>query len=111
MQPNKELALRVLQYILDHPEEWIQDIYFCDTAACFAGRTLLLQGYRLHNALMASKDEVTAHIAHLAARELGIPTRNLLFSCFNSLSDLRYLVASIFDAPEALTLQPSRSAR
>lgn len=44
--PNVELLDRTLQYIEDHPEEWNQGEWVCNTAACFAGNALLLQGLR-----------------------------------------------------------------
>jgi hypothetical protein len=37
-----DLAYATLDYIRDHPEEWDQSHYYCGTAACFAGRALLI---------------------------------------------------------------------
>jgi hypothetical protein len=43
--PNIELLEKVLSYIEDHPQEWHQETWACNTAACFAGHTLLLNGF------------------------------------------------------------------
>jgi hypothetical protein len=42
---NVELLTRTIQYIKNHPEEWDQSTFICDTAACFAGRAALLSGW------------------------------------------------------------------
>jgi len=41
---GEELAYATLDYIREHPEEWDQDYYICETSACFAGRACLLAG-------------------------------------------------------------------
>ena len=44
---NDELIGKVLNHIELHPEEWDQGAWFCGTTACFAGRALLMSGYRI----------------------------------------------------------------
>lgn len=39
---NDDLAYQALDFIREHPEEWSQRFYFCETTACYAGRVLLL---------------------------------------------------------------------
>jgi hypothetical protein len=40
---NDDLAYQTLDYIREHPEEWNQEVYFCGTTACFAGRAIILE--------------------------------------------------------------------
>jgi hypothetical protein len=42
MEKNTELAYKTLDYIREHPEEWSQRTWVCETAACFAGRAVLI---------------------------------------------------------------------
>lgn len=39
-----DLAYATLDYIREHPEEWDQRFYFCESQACFAGRAIILAG-------------------------------------------------------------------
>jgi hypothetical protein len=36
-----------MTHIIDHPEEWNQAHWVCGSAACYAGRTLLNEGYEV----------------------------------------------------------------
>lgn len=47
MERNNELIDKVLSYLKDHPQEWLQDSWVtdCGTQACFAGHAMLLSGY------------------------------------------------------------------
>jgi hypothetical protein len=49
MAVNKELVEKVLDHLREHPQEWDQDQWFCETTACFGGRALLMSGYRMIN--------------------------------------------------------------
>ena len=42
---NRELALKTLDYIREHPETWDQGDYVCGAKACFFGRAALLAGW------------------------------------------------------------------
>lgn len=42
---NKDLLRKTLSYIEEHPSEWDQQRWVCDTVACFAGRACLLSDY------------------------------------------------------------------
>lgn len=42
---NVERLRRTMSHIMENPWEWEQDSWVCDTKACFAGRTCLLEGY------------------------------------------------------------------
>jgi hypothetical protein len=44
--PNVELLDKTLAYIEEHPKEWQQGSWVCETAACFAGNALLLSGLK-----------------------------------------------------------------
>lgn len=58
---NKELLLKTLQYIKDHPEEHDQNRWFkrtpCGTTACVAGTAAILSGYRPYGWIPRYDDE------------------------------------------------------
>jgi hypothetical protein len=59
--PNVSLLRKTVEHITAHPEAWDQYVYICGTAACFAGRAVLIDGGRV----VLAKNGVP----YLAARE------------------------------------------
>jgi hypothetical protein len=105
MTPNAPLLLKTLHHIEAHPEEWNQEIWLCDTTACFAGRAALLDGAEPIGRvdLLARPDDPQQHIYYFAddlrvvtvrdraRRILGLTKRQAgaLFDSSNTLDDLR----------------------
>jgi len=102
--PNAVLAYETLDYIEANPKEWNQDVWFCGTAACFAGRATLLHGDKRAPGLDAvdvipTEDQRRRVYVRTRARQLlGINHSDAddLFDPFNGLEDLRELVKEIF---------------
>ena len=44
--PDIEKLQRTVQFIKDHPEKHQQEVWSCDTGACFAGWAVLLHGWQ-----------------------------------------------------------------
>lgn len=104
---NTELLEKVMQYILDHPEEHDQSQWFCGTTACFAGHTALLSGYRLPHplgqneaiAVVVDKDGKRHYVDDLAIELLGLTCDqgNLLFGASNNLEQLQLTVRGLIN--------------
>jgi len=102
--PNAKLAYQTLDYIEAHPDEWDQDVWFCGTAACFAGRATLLHGDKREpgldpvDVIPIEDQSQRVYVKTRARRLLGINyiDADYLFDACNTLEDLRELVAEIF---------------
>lgn len=118
---NATLAYRVLDRIEADPHAWDQTHWIkrtaCGTAACFAGRTVLLSGYEPVFSIsdppveeaptVRDSDGNRIAVPYLAERLLGKRYRNFidedaepdeedLFAAYNTIDDLRRIVAAIF---------------
>jgi hypothetical protein len=113
----------VMQYIGDHPEEWDQEMWWCESTACFAGHVAARNGchlnvtsphpYRLRSVMTHSPcyprltplyDQVVDDPARkpITVREyardvLGLTDEeaDLLFSGSNELEDLQHIVKGL----------------
>ena len=101
--PNAPLLLKTLAYIETHPEEWDQTVWFCGSAACFAGHAVLLDGGKVSNDrwLLPREDDPPAdrwdardgevYVELRARRILGLTEEQAerLFASYNTLDELR----------------------
>lgn len=116
---NVEPLARVLAHIEAHPETWHQAEWRCGSSMCFAGWTCELSGGRWvngpnswHSDLLFAEfaesveghAEFTAHEGHVvvtaherAQRLLGLgeDQADALFSAYNTIDDLRAIVAQL----------------
>lgn len=118
---NVELLEKTLGHIEEHPEEWNQNSWVCETAACFAGNALLLEGLervystdmicgcgcgevvghhpspQLNVSLLKTKDGESYNIRQLATCVLGLTEDEArdLFCGSNSMKTLRWRVAEL----------------
>jgi len=64
-----DLAYATLDHIREHPEAWRQEIWYCTTQACFAGRAILLahgeDEYRYQIGLPRNSETIQAYAAGL----------------------------------------------
>jgi hypothetical protein len=121
MEPNAELAYRVLDQIDAHPELWDQGWFFtmtdCGTTACFAGWTCLLSGempdYERQGFIGLDGDEAywlaSGERADVRALELlGLTNGFRLFASGNTRADLQLCVEELFGPrPDSM---PERTA-
>jgi hypothetical protein len=95
-----------LGYIEAHPEEWDQKNWFCETAACFAGITVIRHGWQPVNWYHLPSGKVTSEIhrdgeegyASVVASQILDLTHNqacALFVCDNTLDDLKQAIKAI----------------
>lgn len=123
MTINVPLLRKTLEYIEAHPEEWVQCNWrtlvqrttFCGTAYCFAGTAANLNGAEWRNpaptsgqdnydhAHMIVTPERSVAIGEYARDILGLNDNQafLLFGEFNTLADLRRIVAGLIAEAEA----------
>jgi hypothetical protein len=104
MPVNVELLERTLTYIRDHPEEWDQGHWICNTTACFAGHAILLDGVEITNRLpsnwgMYSTRSGEIDVSVSAEQRLGLTRQqaNTLFWCKNRLDDLERIAKDIIN--------------
>jgi hypothetical protein len=115
-KPNVELLKRTLAHIEAHPGEWDQKYYRCGTGTCFAGHAALLAGGQWafesdHDEHMVADDaddpmyvfDGEIHVSNRAERVLGLasPQADELFESYNSLDDLRRIIARLCESAEA----------
>jgi hypothetical protein len=121
--PNIELLQKTLAHIEAHPETWDQELWVndCGTTACFAGHAVQLAGYELisYTDYLSSEIEFTdyvemdslpeditaqlnndyprVHVQDVARIVLGLSPGQAanLFRTFNTMPDLRRLVAEL----------------
>lgn len=98
--PNVELLQQVMQHIKDHPEQHDQQIVVCGTAACFAGRAMLLSDWSSHRIACSSIPE--------CAQLLGLTTiqAQKLFRYDNTRPMLELMVKDLINGEE---LRPTYS--
>lgn len=106
-----------MTHIIDHPEEWNQEKWVCGSAACFAGRGLLNNGYQVFYDSMqdrnfASKGGTSADVADAAAALYGITQLDakILFSPNNTLDALQEMVKDLANGEELAKHWTYRSA-
>lgn len=113
---NDVLIDQVLGFIEQNPQEWEQGVWFCDTAACFAGHALLLSGYRIidttvekaknahllswidHFEMVNPDNDIVSEYGDLAQKLLGIRVdqANDLFSDdIHGIEELRQVIDDI----------------
>jgi hypothetical protein len=100
--PNLDLLDAVMDHIDQHPEEWNQGAWFCGTAACFAGHSVLMNGWGVvYDWGMVEKDGERAGVERLARRLLGLTDEQAdrLFDPGNTLDDLHSMVKQLHGAP------------
>jgi hypothetical protein len=124
-KPNAELLEQVMQYIEDHPEQWDQSDWVCETAGCFAGNALLLSGFErvygdyygrytkrgerpdreavlMRDRLFSPAGE-TRYVEQTAACALGLQgSQKRLFTGNNCIHTLRKLVERLKADPEVV---------
>lgn len=116
--PNVPLLTATMQHIETHPEEWNQHRWRCGTAACYAGRAVLLDGGTWDTDADSADPYLVArdtdpvvetwpslngsghrviHVNDRARHILGLTNEqaNNLFYSANTLDDLRAQVAAI----------------
>ena len=80
-----DLAYATLDYIREHPEEWDQDSYFGGATACFAGRAVLLAGFKAHARhpgihaaeLLGWTDVQAEYVFHCFTTDFGVLERHV----------------------------------
>lgn len=60
--PNTDALVDTLEYVLIHPEEWNQGMWYCGTAYCYAGHAVV----HTFGASVTRDDMVTLTAAHAA---------------------------------------------
>lgn len=98
---------RVVDHIETHPEGWDQGQWVCDTAACIAGRTALMDGWQPYYSgsivtpatNLVIKDGVVREVAVVARKLLGLDWdfANELFHPTNDLDDIQRLRAQLHE--------------
>lgn len=95
---NVPLLEETLTHIRDHPEEWDQAEWICGSAACFAGRSVLLSGARQAGSWgwCVFPGENVASVRTVARDLLGITNNEAynLFHCDN-FNDLERMVKNL----------------
>lgn len=101
MSVDLERADATLAYIEKHPQGWRQDVWFCGTGGCFAGITLLADGWHPVTDDVVEKEGEREEVAAAAANLLGLSSRQArrMFYVSNTLEDLRQAVAELHGAP------------
>lgn len=96
MAVNKELVEKVLDHLRQHPEEWDQDQWFCETTACFGGRALLMSGYRIIDTSI-EKARNADELDHVNDVEMVDPSGNILSDYANQATEVLGLPAHLAD--------------
>lgn len=96
--PNLDLLDAVVAHIEAHPEQHNQGEWICGTAACVAGRTVLMSGWKpvyfnlpALDTVSVEKDGQERGVRGLAQELLGLDrdTANELFWATNTVDDIR----------------------
>lgn len=77
MAVNKVLINQVLDHLRENPQEWDQDLWFCQTTACFGGRALLMSGYRMIDPSVEKVSDTDAW-SHLSDLEMVDPSGDIV---------------------------------
>ena len=97
MKRNVDLLQKVMQHIIDHPEQHEQMVFIsdCGTAACFAGWAGLFSG-------MTAKQVDSAYMWHQGANLLGLTKdeAHALFDSDNSRPMLELMVKDLVNGDE-----------
>jgi hypothetical protein len=100
--PNLDLIDDVMDHIDTHPEEWDQERWFCGTAACFAGRAALMDGWEIVYGWGEIRKNGERRFAEGLAEDilgLSYDQSQRLFHPGNTLDDLHSMVKQIHGAP------------
>jgi hypothetical protein len=105
MARNTALLERVMQHILDNPEQHKQDIWVndCGTAACFAGWACLLSGWlSAQDYLNVVRDEERREVKPAAMDALGLTPweAERLFDAGNTRDRLALMVKDLVNGDE-----------
>jgi hypothetical protein len=109
------LAIAALNYIREHPEEWNQMFFICDTDACFAGRVVLLAHglgsetdfWRNRSKILVPASGDPGDMAVVAAELLGWSpdvAGRVFYNFTNDFAVLEQLVEEAMASPQRLML-------
>lgn len=128
MSKNIALLEQVMTQILDTPETWNQEKWFCGTTACFAGHTTLMSGcmaiYDPEDLDDTGKPLPFASLTHVLTPDgaaspvweeaeslLGLDSgeANLLFCARNTMEDLQMIVKGFANGEDLKDLKTNTS--
>jgi hypothetical protein len=108
---NWPLAWRVAEFIIDHPDQHDQEYWYsdCGTAACFAGWTTFLSGwrpliildqYQVERDIVTDDGAVNGHergrVQDIAIKELGMePIGDTFWQLFDSDNTLKDIINTL----------------
>lgn len=111
MERNTALAEETLQYIKDHPFEWMQSTYGmntqCGTVGCFAYHAVNLSGEYEH--VLNTQWHKRGSLSHTitASKEAAMQVLGLtedealtMFTSYNTLDELSYMVKDFVNGDE-----------
>lgn len=113
---GRALALKALEYIEAHPEEWDQETWRCGTQCCIAGHVARIAGCTWANPRDDEEDfedvltpdgtwRLTAQEAARQLLGLSYVGADYLFSHANGMSDLRRFIDEFL--PESVPVRSS----